>query len=404
MLRQAVFLVGGRGTRLGRITRDAPKPMLPVAGRPFIAYLIDNAVRHGLTDIVLLAGYKADVVRAHWSETAAAAQALAKEGVRIAIVQEQSAMGTAGALWQARDVLDDVFLVANGDSYFDFNWLDLVTLPDAPAWRARMALRPIPDTARYGTVLLENARVERFEAAGTGGPGLINGGVYLVRKSAIEHLGNRPASLEQEVFPRLASEGALYGRSYEGFFIDIGIPSDLARADSLMAGVCRRPAAFLDRDGVLNVDRGYVHRAHQVEWIPGAIAAVKRLNDAGYFVFVVTNQAGVARGYYSEDDIDALHRWMAGELQRFGAHVDRFEYCPYHAEGVVDRYRIASDRRKPGAGMLLDCMARFPVNRERSFLIGDKRSDLEAARAAGLRGHLFAGPDLDAFVAPLLAS
>lgn len=404
MLRQAVFLVGDRGTRLGGATRDGPKPMLPVGGRPFIAYLIDNAARHGLTDIILLAGHKADAVRAHWGETAAAAQALAQEGVRIAVVQEPKAMGTAGALWQARDMLDDVFLVANGERYFDFNWLDLLTLPAASEWQARMALRAIADTARYGTVLLDDARVQRFEAAGAAGPGLIDGGVYLVRKSAVAHLGDHPASLEQEVFPKLASEGALYGRPYDGFFIDIGIPGDLAKADATMAGIWRRPAAFLDRDGVLNVDRGYVHRAHQVEWIPGAIAAVKRLNDAGYFVFVVTNQAGVARGYYSEDDVDALHRWMAAELQRSGAHIDRFEYCPYHAEGVVDRYRIASDRRKPEAGMLLDCMARFPVDRERSFLIGDKPSDLEAARAAGVRGHLFAGSDLDAFVGSLLSS
>lgn len=402
MLRQAVFLVGGRGARLGGVTRDMPKPMLAVGGRPFISFLIDNAVRHGLSDIVLLAGYKADVVRAHWGEAGAAARALAQEGIRIAVVQEQNAMGTAGALRGARELLDGMFLVANGDSYFDFNWLDLLTLPTPPEWRARMALRRIPDTTRYGTALLENARVKRFEAARAGGPGLINGGVYLLRKSAIEQLDDSPASLEQEVFPRLAAEGALYGRPYEGFFIDIGIPSDLAKADSVMAEACRRPAAFLDRDGVLNVDRGYVHRASQVEWIPGAIAAVKRLNDAGYFVFVVTNQAGVARGLYGEDEIDVLHRWMAAELQRFGAHVDRFEYCPYHAEGVVERYRIASDRRKPAAGMLFDCMARYPVDRARSFLIGDKQSDLEAARTAGVRGHLFEGPDLDDFVAGLM--
>jgi D-glycero-D-manno-heptose 1,7-bisphosphate phosphatase len=129
----------------------------------------------------------------------------------------------------------------------------------------------------------------------------------------------------------------------------------------------------------------------------GAKEAIKRFNDAGYFVFVVSNQAGVARGYYSEADVRALHAWMAGELQLIGAHVDQFEYCPDHPGGTVARYRRMSDRRKPAAGMLLDCMARWQVDKSKSFLIGDKTTDLESAQAAGIPGYLFTGPDLLAF-------
>jgi len=165
-----------------------------------------------------------------------------------------------------------------------------------------------------------------------------------------------------------------------------------------------RQAVFLDRDGVLNIDHGYVHRPDQIEWIPGAKAAVKRFNDAGCLVFVVTNQAGVARGYFAEEQVQALHRWMAEELEAFGAHVDAFEYCPDHPDGVVERYRRVCERRKPGPGMLLDCMARWPVDKERSFLIGDKADDVAAAAAAGIPGHLFCGPDLLAFTEELLAS
>jgi len=159
-----------------------------------------------------------------------------------------------------------------------------------------------------------------------------------------------------------------------------------------------RPAVFFDRDGVLNVDHGYVHRPEQVEWIPGAKQAIKRFNDLGYFVFVVSNQSGVARGLYSEEDIHRLHAWMSRELQAVGAHVDCFEYCPFHPEGTIERYRQASERRKPGPGMLLDCLAKWPVKKEESLLIGDRPSDIEAAEAAGIPGYLFPGGDLLAFV------
>ena len=106
----------------------------------------------------------------------------------------------------------------------------------------------------------------------------------------------------------------------------------------------KRPAAFLDRDGVLNEDTGYVHHPDQVRWVAGAREAVRWLNDAGYLVFIVTNQAGVARGLYSEEHIIDLHGWMSTELRRHGAHIDCFEYCPYHPEGVVERYRLVSER------------------------------------------------------------
>jgi D-glycero-D-manno-heptose 1,7-bisphosphate phosphatase len=111
----------------------------------------------------------------------------------------------------------------------------------------------------------------------------------------------------------------------------------------------------------------------------------------------------VARGYYAEEDVEALHRWMAGELQKDGAHVDAFEYCPDHAEATVARYRRTSHRRKPAPGMLLDCLARWPVNKEESFLIGDKETDIAAARAAGIPGYLFPGGDLGAFIGALPA-
>lgn len=164
-----------------------------------------------------------------------------------------------------------------------------------------------------------------------------------------------------------------------------------------------RPAAFLDRDGVLIVDDGYPHNPAKVTWISGAAQAVRRLNEAGYFVFVVTNQAGVARGLYTEEAVQTLHRWMAEQLAAEGAHIDAFEYCPYHPEALVPEYRQVSERRKPAPGMLLHLMEHWPVRLDGSFMIGDRESDVAAGRAAGVPGYLFDSVDLDRAISAILA-
>ena len=160
----------------------------------------------------------------------------------------------------------------------------------------------------------------------------------------------------------------------------------------------RRPAAFLDRDGVINVDRGYVHKPEDVEWIAGAKEGIRWLNGAGFHVVVVTNQAGIAHGFYDEACVETLHAWMRDQLTAAGATIDAFYYCPYHPEGRVQKFRRAHIDRKPGPGMILRAFADLNIARDGSFLIGDRDSDIEAARAAGIPGYLFAGGNLADFL------
>jgi NDP-sugar pyrophosphorylase family protein len=222
--RQAAILVGGRGTRLGALAADVPKPLMPIDGASvFLDEALAAIVRHGYDDIILLAG--------HLHEQFIARYGAAKfQGASVRIVVEDGPAGTAGALAVARDLLDPVFLLANGDTLFDIELrrLDAMLAPDAVA---ALALRRVPDTGRYGRVEVSGQRIVGFhEKEAVGREGLINGGMALCRREILSFIGATPCSIEQDVYPRLAREGRLMGEEFAGYFIDIGLPETLAQA------------------------------------------------------------------------------------------------------------------------------------------------------------------------------
>lgn len=378
-VKQAVFMVGGKGTRLGSLTQNTPKPLLEIApGIRFLDVLLEEAARRGFTDILLLAGHMGDQV-----ESAYAGREI--RGARINVLREQEPQGTGGAVRFARDHLQERFLLGNGDSLFDINLRALAEpLPDGRL--VRVALREVPDPARFGAVEIEGPLVTTFREKSTDlkGPALINGGLYLMDRTLADMIDG-PCSIEMDVFPKLVADRRVEGREFKGYFIDMGLPDTYEQAKREVPARRARPAAFLDRDGVLNVDRGYTHKPDDLEWIDGARDMIKSLNESNYYVIVVTNQAGVARGYYTLDDVAAFHAAMREELAQDGAYIDAFYACPYHADGNVETFTVANHPdRKPNPGMLLRAAQEWPIDMSRSFMIGDKKSDVAAGTAASV--------------------
>ena len=392
------MLVGGLGTRLGAATARTPKPMLTVGDRPFLAWLLREVLRYGITDVLLLTGHLSDVVQ----DGLQALRAQLPRSVTLTISEEPELAGTGGALFHAREHLHDSFLLLNGDSLFDCNLAPMLARADEPRVLGRLMLRRLVDASRYGVVEMDGDRVAAFqERPEPGHPGIINGGVYRLDRRVIDRT-TAVCSLERDILPMLAREGLLRGTTDDGWFIDIGIPSDLARAQHEVPRRLTRPALFLDRDGVCNVDHGWVGTQDRFEWIPGAKAAIQMAHARGWHVFVVTNQAGVARGLYDEAAVQALHAWMLGEALSAGGTIDDFRYCPFHPDAVVPAYRRVSSWRKPAPGMILDLLRKWRLDPACCVLIGDRETDLAAAAAADVTSHLFPGGDLAEFVRPIL--
>jgi mannose/cellobiose epimerase-like protein (N-acyl-D-glucosamine 2-epimerase family)/dTDP-glucose pyrophosphorylase len=222
-MRQAVILVGGRGTRLGALARDLPKPMMPIEdGKPFLDYAIENFARCGVTDVVLLAGHLAQIVRERYDGATVA-------GAKVSVIVEPAPAGTAGALRYAAGRLDDAFFMANGDTLIDMDYRALEAAL-GPEDAGALALRRMPDGSRYGRVEIEGSRITAFREkdASYRGEALISAGVYCLRRSVIDLIETTPCSIETQVFPHLAADGVLRGVESKGYFLDIGLPETLA--------------------------------------------------------------------------------------------------------------------------------------------------------------------------------
>jgi len=227
-IRQAVILAGGRGGRLGALVQATPKPLLDVGGWPFIAWLIRGLCQAGVEEVLLLTGYLGDAIEAALPHISANLP----RPIALRCLREPAPAGTGGAVRLAAAELDEKFLLLNGDSWLDFNLTQLLTDAARGPKSAvgRIVLQQLPDTGRFGVVECEGDRVTAFrDRPATPRPGLINAGIYFFSRAVLNDIPPA-AALERDVLPVLAARGVLHCTIAEGYFIDIGVPEDLARA------------------------------------------------------------------------------------------------------------------------------------------------------------------------------
>lgn len=374
--REAIVLAGGFGTRLAHVAPDVCKPMAPVAGRPFLRFIMDQLAASGFDRVVVADGYRREQIEDFFGS--------AYRGMAVEYSPEDTPLFTGGAVKRAlyRCESDWVF-VLNGDTWLDVDFAAMeAAAADAPEnASAVIAVKRMRDFERYGTVDVDaGGALTAFHEKCPCEEGLINAGVYLLRVDALDGMPEK-FSLESDYFECVVGDGALRAVECADDFIDIGVPGDYELAQTMLAPLARSwRLAMFDRDGTINVDTGHLHEPEKLELIPSTVDIMRGYSeDPDFKVVVVTNQAGIAKGLYTEADMRRLHRFMEDELERLGVHVDAWYFCPHHPD-----YTGPCDCRKPAPGMLLAAMRDFDAKSSGRVMYGDMPTDETAARTAGI--------------------
>jgi|GEM_PF-79141 histidinol-phosphate phosphatase family domain/HAD-superfamily hydrolase, subfamily IIIA len=371
----AFILAGGFGTRLRPVVADRPKVLAEVLGRPFVFHILDRLAALGVPKAVFCTGYMADML-----EALVGAE---YRGMAIRFSREDEPLGTGGALALALSRHPArLALAMNGDSIATADLAAYLRWHAGTACKAALLLTEVPDTARYGSVSVDNAgRVTGFAEKGRSGPGLINAGVYLLRPGALDAVApGSAASVEADVFPALARAGELDGWRAPGELLDIGTPESYAAAGRFLAGLegsqTGRRAVFLDRDGTVIAERHYLSDPAGVELLPGAAEGLRRMRALGLPLVLVTNQSGVGRGYFGRDAVERVHGRLIELLAAEGVTLSAIYSCPHAPDEDCGC-------RKPLPGLLERAARELDLDLPSSFVIGDKPCDIGLGLAVG---------------------
>lgn len=365
------ILAGGLGSRLAPKLPLAPKALAPVAGRPFLDWQLVWLKQQGLTEIVLLVGYLKEPIKDRYKD--------GKDfGVSIRYSVEEELLGTGGAFLQAlHQFPSENFILLNGDTFFQINlewWLAQTSLKN----RVAMGLKYKELTDRYGRVEInEQYQVTKYVEKKTGMEGYINGGIYAGSTQAFASIPIKKCSMEQDIIPALVKKSWLHAIPFAESFMDIGLPEDYERAQTLIPAwesQLKQPALFLDRDGIIVKDKGHNNIFDESDFYPDTLSFLKRHKK--FQIIVISNQSAIAKGLASIAEVDQANDYIKDRLEANGVRVKAMYYCPFHEEGSVIKYRKKSLLRKPNPGMILKAAEEHGIDLYDSLMIGDQDSDV----------------------------
>lgn len=401
---KTVIMAGGKGTRISSVNSEVPKPMIQIMGKPILEYEIETLKKQGIVDIILVIGHLGHLISEYFGDGS-------QYGVSIKYVIEEEPLGTAGALYLLKDVLEDDFLLLNGDIIFDIDVKRFYSYHKRCGGIATLFTHPNNHPYDSGIIVADKeGKVQNWlhkEDERMWYRNRVNAGIHMLSPHIFEDRDEKgifqkleKLDLDRDVLKPLIQTGELYVYDSPEYVKDMGTPDRFYEVieDIRCGKVCaknlihKQKAIFLDRDGTINRYVGFLRKTEDFELLPGVAEAIRRMNTLGYLVIVVTNQPVLARGEVTYEGLDEIHCKMETLLGKEGAYVDSIYYCPHHPnkgyEGEVEELKIDCSCRKPKPGMLLSAAQDFNIDLSKSWMIGDGENDIKAGRAAGCKTAL----------------
>ena len=390
---QTVIMAGGKGTRIASVNAEVPKPMLEVCGKPILEHQIEVLKRQKLTDIILVIGYLGSVIRDYFQDGS-------KYGVHISYIEEKELLGTAGSFYYLKDIIQDDFFLLNGDLIFDVDLHRFMNFHKEKHALATLFTHPNNHPYDSGLIIAnEDGTITKWihkEEERGFLRNRVNAGIHIISPVVLERFTElKKTDLDREVLKPLIPSGRVYAYDSPEYVKDMGTPERYRQVEQdLLKGRVRarnldrkQKCIFLDRDGTLNVYKGFLTDIEELELIPGTAEALKCINSSEYLAIVITNQPVIARGGCSVQELEEIHNKLETLLGKEGAYIDALYYCPHHPdkgfEGERPEYKIECGCRKPKPGMLLKAAEDYNIDLSQSIMIGDGKNDMEAGKAAG---------------------
>lgn len=389
---KAVIMAGGFGKRIAKFYTDRPKPMIEVCGKPVLEHQIENLKEFGITDIIIVVHHMKEKIIRYFGDGS-------KFGVNISYYEEESPLGTAGALVQIKDRLSDSFLLINGDLIFDIDFSRMIDYHTEKNALATLFVHPNshPHDSELVVCNSDGTVTDWLRNDGSGNyRNCVNAGVHILSKEVLDSgFDSKELNLRTDIIMPFIGTGRVFAYRSAEYVKDMGTYDRLRHvsADFENGTVASRradkkqKAVFLDRDGTINKYKGYITSPNQLELISGAAEAIRRINKSGYLAIVVTNQPSIAMGRMSFAVLDEIHAKLDTLLGDSGAYTDALYFCPHHPDrgfdGEVAELKKVCDCRKPSGGMLRKAAEDFNIDLSQSFMVGDSDRDILAGIDAG---------------------